>query len=170
MRDTTGRGDAGFSSPLLGVSRGDTGFSAPWLGASSGVGGFNVAMLLRLVREKVRPAWSDGGREREKVRPARSKHPKIGVFALAGRTFSRKSRWRGCAGRTFSRQAVLRPALGGDAAHFGLAAMGVLRYMKPSCCVSPACRGSNVAIPPAWWWRALGSRWWGRLYLIPHPI
>ena len=44
-------------------------------------------MLLRLVREKVRPAWSDGGREREKVRPARSKHPKIGVFRLLGELF-----------------------------------------------------------------------------------
>ena len=32
--------------------RGVVGFSVPLLGASSGVGGFNVAMLLRLVREK----------------------------------------------------------------------------------------------------------------------
>ena len=72
--------------------RGDAGFKASLLGASSGVVGFNVATLLRLVREKVRPAWPDGGREREKVRPARAKHPKIGVFALAGRVFSRKSR------------------------------------------------------------------------------
>ena len=81
--------------------RGDGGFNGCCSGTRSGVGGFNVAMLSRLVREKVRPAWSDGVREREKVRPARSKHPKIGVFALAGRTFSRKSRWRGCAGRVF---------------------------------------------------------------------
>ena len=43
-------------------------------------------------------------REHEKVRPARSKHPKIGIFTLAGRTFSRKSDWRGCAGRVFSRK------------------------------------------------------------------
>ena len=39
--------------------RGDAGFKGPLLGTSSGVGGFNVAMLLRLVREKVRPAWPD---------------------------------------------------------------------------------------------------------------
>ena len=39
--------------------RGDVGFSGPLLGASSGVVGFNAAMLLRLVREKVRPAWPD---------------------------------------------------------------------------------------------------------------
>ena len=41
--------------------RGDAGFKAPLLEASSGVVGFNVAMLLRLVREKVRPAWPDVG-------------------------------------------------------------------------------------------------------------
>ena len=92
--------------------RGDGGFNGCCSGTRSGVVGFNVAMLLRLVREKVRPAWSDGGREREKVRPARSKHPKIGVFALAGRTFSRKSRWRGCAGRVFSRKCQWRGCAG----------------------------------------------------------
>ena len=40
---------------------------------------------------------------REKVRPARSKHPKFGVFVLAGRVFSRRL--------------VLRPGLVGDARH-----------------------------------------------------
>ena len=44
-----------------------------------------------------------GGPEREKVRPARSQHPKFGVFALAGRSFSRKRGWRPAAGRSFSR-------------------------------------------------------------------
>ena len=39
--------------------RGDAGFKASLLGASSGVGGFNIAMLSRLVREKVLPAWPD---------------------------------------------------------------------------------------------------------------
>ena len=67
--------------------RGDAGFKASLLGASSGVVGFNVATLLRLVREKVRPAWPDGGREREKVRPARSKHLKIGFLRLLGELF-----------------------------------------------------------------------------------
>ena len=88
------RGDAGFSGPLLGLSRGDA--------------GFNVALLSSLVREKVRPAWPDGGREREKVRPACSKHPKIGVLWRAGRTYSRKRVWRGFAGRVFSRKRVWR--------------------------------------------------------------
>ena len=92
------RGDAGFSGPLLGLSRGDA--------------GFNVALLSSLVREKVRPAWPDGGREREKVRPACSKHPKIGVLWRAGRTYSRKSRWSGRAGR------VCGPAVVGSRASF----------------------------------------------------
>ena len=87
----------GVFGAVFGCS-GDVGFSGPLLGVSSGVVGFKVAMLSRLVREKVRPAWSDGGREREKVRPARSKHPKIGVFTLAGRTYSRTIRWRGRTG------------------------------------------------------------------------
>ena len=39
--------------------RGVVGFNGPLLGARSGVVGFNVAMLWRLVREKVRPAWPD---------------------------------------------------------------------------------------------------------------
>ena len=38
---------------------------------------------------------------REKVRPARSKHPRFGVFALAGRVFSRNCRCGGRAGRVF---------------------------------------------------------------------
>ena len=92
----------GVFGAVFGCS-GDVGFSGPLLGVSSGVGGFNVAMLSRHVREKVLPAWSDGGRERDKVRPARSKWPKFGVFALAGRSFSRKRGWRPAAGRVFSR-------------------------------------------------------------------
>ena len=92
--------------------RGDGGFNGCCSGTCSGVVGFKVAMLSRLVREKVRPAWSDGGREREKVRPARSKHPKIGVFTLAGRTYSRKIRWRGYAGRVFRGNATGEAVLG----------------------------------------------------------
>ena len=83
--------------------RGDGGFNGCCSGTRSGVVGFKVATLSRLVREK--------------VPPARSKHPKIGVFTLAGRTFSRKCQWRGCAGRVFSRQSALRPGLVGDVAH-----------------------------------------------------
>ena len=41
---------------------------------------------------------------------------------------------------SFSCRPVLCPGLVGDAAHFVLATMGVLRHAKPSCGVSPACR------------------------------
>ena len=41
---------------------------------------------------------------------------------------------------SFSCRPVLCPGLVGDAAHFVLAAMGVLHYKKPSGGVSPACR------------------------------
>ena len=89
------RGVVGFSGPLLGASSGDGGFNGCCLAVCSGVVGFNVATLSRLVREKVRPAWSDGGREREIVRPAHEKWPKIGVLWRAGRDYSRKRRWKG---------------------------------------------------------------------------
>ena len=56
-----------------------------------GDGGFTVATWLCPVREKVRPARSDGGCEREKVRPACEKWPKIGGLWRAGRSFSRLS-------------------------------------------------------------------------------
>ena len=64
--------------------RGVVGFSGPVLGVSSGVVGFNASVLSRRVREKVVPAWSDGGRERDKLRPVRSKWPKFGVLWRAG--------------------------------------------------------------------------------------
>ena len=83
--------------------RGVVGFSGALFGVSSGVVGFIVAMFLRAAREKVRPARPDGGCEREKVCPAHEKWPKIGVFWRAGRSFSRKCRWRPAAGRVFSR-------------------------------------------------------------------
>ena len=44
--------------------------------------------------------------------------------------------------------------LGGDAAHFGLAAMGVLHYMTPFCGVSPACRTPVSCNSPDWWHEA----------------
>ena len=82
---------------------GDAGFTLVCISGCRGVVGFNVVTSQLPVREKVRPARSDGGCEREIVRPACEKWPKIGGLWRAGRTFSRKSRWMGCAGRTFSR-------------------------------------------------------------------
>ena len=83
---------------------GDGGFTLVCISGCRGVVGFNVVTSQLPVREKVRPAWSDGGCEREKVRPACEKWPKIGGLWRAGRTFSRKRGWRGGVGRVFSRQ------------------------------------------------------------------
>ena len=52
---------------------GDGGFTLACISGRRGDGGFTVATWLCPVREKVRPARSDGGREREKVRPAHKK-------------------------------------------------------------------------------------------------
>ena len=96
-------GAVGFNNSLPEASSGDGGFTVACISGCRGVIGFKVATRLRPVREK--------------VRPARSQHPKFGVFALAGRVFSRKCRCGGRAGRTLSRRLVLRPGLVGDARH-----------------------------------------------------
>ena len=96
-------GVAGFNGCCSGVSIGDGGFTLACISGRRGVIGCIVATWLCPVREIVRPAWSDGGREREIVRPAHEKWPKIGVLWRAGRDYSRKRRWRGCVGRVFSR-------------------------------------------------------------------
>ena len=49
-----------------------------------------------------------------------------------------------------------------DAAHFGLAAMGVLYYTKPSCGVSPACRTPVSCNSPRLVARARDLRGYGR--------
>ena len=67
------RGDGGFNGRCSGASIGDGGFTLACISGCRGVVGFNVAMSQRPVREKVRPAWPDGGCEREKVRPAHEK-------------------------------------------------------------------------------------------------
>ena len=108
------RGDGGFNGRCSGACSGDVGFNGCCSGARSGLVGFNAAILSCLVREKVLPVWPDGGREREKVRPARSKHPKFGNSALAGRAFSRKRGWRSGVGRVFRDPA----AVGSHGANF----------------------------------------------------
>ena len=106
------RGVAGFNACCSGASIGDGGFTLACISGCRGVIGCIVATWLCPVREKVRPAWPDGGCEREKVRPASPKWPKNAVFRRVGRVFSRVSRWRGRAGRTFSRKSPWRPAAG----------------------------------------------------------
>ena len=82
---------------------GDDGSMLACISGCRGVIGSKVGTCLCPVREKVRPARSDRGREREKVRPASPKRLKNAVFRRAGRVFSRRSRWKPRAGRTFSR-------------------------------------------------------------------
>ena len=67
------RGDGGFNGCCLGASRGDGGFTLVCISGCRGVIGFNVATSQLPVREKVRPARSDGGCEREIVLPAYEK-------------------------------------------------------------------------------------------------
>ena len=75
-----------FFGAVFGRS-GDVGFSGPLLGASSGVGGFNVAMLLRLVREKVRPAWPDVCVSAKKFALHAQNTPKSALLRLLGELF-----------------------------------------------------------------------------------
>ena len=117
--------------------RGDTGFRAPLLGASSGVVGFNVATLSRLVREKVRPAWSDVGVSAKKFALRAQNTPKsafdgpLGEFfrgnvaggAVLGELFRGNAAGGAVLGEFFRAN---RPCagLGCSAAHFRLAADG----------------------------------------------
>ena len=69
------------------LCRGDAGFSSPLLGVCSGVVGFNVDMLSRLVREKVRPV---GQRHRAcaKIFALHAQNtPKSAFFRLLGELF-----------------------------------------------------------------------------------
>ena len=59
-------GDGGFMLACISGRRGDGGFNGRCLGASIGDGGFNVATSQLPVREKVRPALSDGGASAKK--------------------------------------------------------------------------------------------------------
>ena len=82
------------------------------IGGCKGVIGFKVGTWLCHVREK--------------VCPARLKHTKFGVFV---------ARWA-----SLSRLPAPQPRIAGDAVPYMQEMVGVLHYMKPSGCVSPACR------------------------------
>ena len=105
---------------------------------------------LRLRARKSSPCSVWCGCEREKVRPVCSNWPKFSVFALAGRVFSRKSRWRGGVGRTFSRRPMLRPGLVAIWRTSGWWRWGfcTTRSLLAACRrrVEPPCS----AIPPDW--------------------
>ena len=80
-------GVLGFNGCCLGACSGDGGFVLACISGCGGVIGCIVAASQLPVREKVRPARSDGGREREKVRPVYEKWLKIGGLWRAGRVF-----------------------------------------------------------------------------------
>ena len=67
--------------------RGDAGFRVPLLGASSGVVGFNVAMLSRLVREKVRPAALCHRESAKKFALRAHNGPKLAFSGVLGEFF-----------------------------------------------------------------------------------
>ena len=67
--------------------RGDAGFRVPLLGASSGVVGFNVAMLSRLVREKVRPAALCHRESAKKFALRAHNGPKLAFLGVLGEFF-----------------------------------------------------------------------------------
>ena len=139
----------------LWASKGVAGFMRTREGASKGGGGFICA-------RKSSPRGAVSSRKRKKVRPARSKHPKFGVFVLAGRVFSRKSRWRGRAGRVFSRRLALRPGLVGDAVHFRWLRWGFCAMRSPLSARRRRVGALDGVIPPGWWRRDRDFRWCGR--------
>ena len=97
-----------------------------------------------------------------KSSPCALKLSQIRRFCACWASFFAEMPVEGRCWRVFSRQPVLCPGLVVDAAHFGLAAVGVLHYTKPSCGVSPACRAPVSCNSPAWGRRGRGSRWCGR--------
>ena len=107
--------------------RGDAGFSGPFLGVSSGVVGFNVAALSRLVREKVRPAWSDVCVSAKKFALHAQNTPKSAFLRLLGEFFRGNAAGGAVMGEFFRAN---RPCavLGCSVVHFRLAVVGVLQH------------------------------------------
>ena len=102
------RGVAGFNACCSGASIGDGGFTLACISGCRGVIGCIVATCLCPVREKVRPAWPDGGCKREKVRPASPKRPKNAVFRRVGRVFRGRADEGAVLGEVFRGPAVAR--------------------------------------------------------------
>ena len=107
--------------------RGDAGFRVPLLGVSSGVVGFNVATLSRLVCEKVRPAWPDVCVSAKKFALHAQNTPKSAFLRVLGEFFRGRVAGGVVLGEFFRAN---RPCagLGCSAAHFRLAAVGVLQH------------------------------------------
>ena len=92
--------------------RGDAGFRGPLLGASSGDGGFDVAMLLRLVRDKVRPAWTDVCVSAKKFALRTQNTPKSAFCGVLGELFRGNAVGGAVLGELFRGNAAGGPLLG----------------------------------------------------------
>ena len=123
----------GVFGAVVGCS-GDAGFSCPFLGARSGDAGFNVAMLSRLVREKVRPAWPGVGASAKKFALHAQNTPKSAFLRLLGELI------RGRA----AGEAVLGELFRGNVA--GGAVLGEF-FRGP---VLVGSRGASCVVPRAW--------------------
>ena len=113
----------GFFGAVFGC-RGDVGFKGPLLGASSGVGGFNVAMLLRLVREKVRPAWPDVCVSAKKFALHAQNTPKSALLRLLGELFRGNAAGGAVLGELFRGRAAGGAVLGSSVPHSGVTVGG----------------------------------------------
>ena len=135
------------------VCRGDVGFSGPMLGVSSGAGGFNVAALLRLACNILRPARPDVGVSAKKFSLRRClivKARKGSPCALKlGRNWRFMARWASFVaempleGRCWANFFALTGAVPRTCRQCGALQAGGgggLRHAKPSGGVSPACR------------------------------
>ena len=81
------RGVVGFNGRRSGVSKGDGGFTLPCISVCSGGGGRIAAASLRLVREKVRPAWPVVGVSAKKFAQRTKNGPKSAFYGVLGEFF-----------------------------------------------------------------------------------
>ena len=103
--------------------RGDAGFKASLLGVSSGVGGFNVAMLLRLVREKFALRGLMVGVSAKKFALHAQNTQNSAFLRLLGEFFRGRAAGGAVLGEFFRANRYCA-GLGCSAAHFRLAAVG----------------------------------------------
>ena len=81
------RGDGGFNGCCLEASIGDAGFMLACSSGRRGVVGFNVATSQLPVREKVRPARSDGGASAKKFALRTKNGPQSAFYGVPGELF-----------------------------------------------------------------------------------
>ena len=103
--------------------RGDGGFNGCCSGMRSGVGGFNVAMLLRLVREKFALRGLMVGVSAKKFALRAHNGPKLAFLGVLGEFFRGRVAGGAVLGEFFRANRYCA-GLGCSAAHFRLAAVG----------------------------------------------